>query len=319
MPHKNSDKNPTAEPDGAIVPLFDLLKSFIDYLEIERHGAKNTIEAYERDLIRYLTFIESNQITHPSAITTPLIDAFAQLLYDLGLQFSSISRNLSAIRMFHRFLVNEEFCDLDPTANISVPKLTQKLPFALSYDQVMQLLAQPDVTSHLGIRDRAMLEFLYATGVRVSELTFVRISDLALDEEFVRILGKGKKERFVPICGPAVHWLNTYLKQVRPRLLPLGRFTDFVFLNAKGSKLSRMGIWKILQKYAHAAGIEPDISPHTLRHTFATHLIEGGADIRAVQEMLGHAKITTTQIYTHLEQEFLRKTIARFHPLEKNA
>lgn len=319
MPRKNSDTDPAVEPAEVSTPLFDLLKSFIDYLEIERHGAQNTIEAYERDLVRYLTFIESNRIEDPNAIGTPLIDAFTQLLYDLGLQFSSISRNLSAIRMFHRFLVNEELCDLDPSVNISVPKLSQKLPISLSYDQVLRLLAQPDVSKKLGIRDRAMLEFLYATGVRVSELTSVRMNDLILDEEFVRIFGKGRKERFVPICGPAVDWLNTYIKQVRIRLLPVGKFTDCVFLNAKGASLSRMGIWKILQKYARAAGIEQDISPHTLRHTFATHLIEGGADIRAVQEMLGHAKITTTQIYTHLEREFLRKTIARFHPLEKHA
>lgn len=311
-------KNKSDVLADAIPLLPDLLKSFIDYLEIERHVADNTIEAYERDLARYLTFLETNQVQNPAAITTPLIDAFTNLLYNLGLQFSSISRNLSAIRMFHRFLVNEEFCDLDPSANISVPKLTQKLPISLSYDEVIRLLNQPDIKTLLGIRDRALLEFLYATGVRVSELISLRLSDLILEEEFVRVFGKGKKERFVPICGPAVRWLDSYLKEVRIRLLHIGRFTDIVFLNARGGKLTRMGAWKILRKYVILAGIQKEISPHTLRHTYATHLIEGGADIRAVQELLGHAKITTTQVYTHLEREFLRKTIVNYHPLEKH-
>lgn len=310
-------KDTNNEESIQAVALFDLLKSFIDFLRIERHVADNTVVAYERDLVRYITFLIDNGIDAAEEITTPLIDSFSNLLCELGLQFSSISRNISAIRMYHRFLVNEEFCRTDPTVNISIPKLTQKLPATLSYKEIELLLIQPDLSTPAGKRDRTMLEFLYATGVRVSELICTRVMDLMLDEEFVRVFGKGKKERFVPICGPVVRWLKSYLGEVRPGFTRPGRFTDIVFLNARGKKLSRMGIWKILHQYVVAAGIKKTVSPHTLRHTFATHLIEGGADIRAVQEMLGHAKITTTQVYTHLEREFLRKTINNFHPLEK--
>jgi integrase/recombinase XerD len=272
------------------------------------------VEAYERGLNRYLTFLDDKKLTFPDQITSFIIDAYVELLLELGLQYSSISRNLSAIRMFHRFLTNEEFCTSDPAANVSVPKLAQKLPIVLNYEEMMLLLNQPDVSTTLGLRDRAILEFMYATGVRVSELISIRLSDLIPEEEFIRVFGKGKKERLVPICNEALKWLNDYIHRSRAELIRPGKFTDIVFLNARGNKLSRMGIWKILDKYIRQADIKKSASPHTLRHTFATHLIEGGADLRAVQEMLGHESITTTEIYTHLDKGYLKQIIEEFHP-----
>ncbi|MDZ7260898.1 MAG: tyrosine recombinase XerD, partial [candidate division KSB1 bacterium] len=240
-------------------------------------------------------------------------------LRDVGLAPSSMARNLSAIRMFHRFLMGENITYRDPTETILLPKLSKRLPTVLDIWEVEKLLEQPDVSQPLGLRDRALLEFLYATGVRASELISLKQSQLFFPQGFVRVFGKGAKERMVPIGEQAIFYVQHYQNTTRMVLAQRGLSTDVLFLNRRGQPLSRMGLWKILRFYVLKAGIAKSVSPHTLRHSFATHLLEGGADLRAVQEMLGHADISTTQIYTHLDREYLKEVHRRFHPREKYA
>lgn len=296
--------------------LTDYLHSFIDYLRVERQLSGNTISAYEHDLLRYAQFLQDSAIDQPQNIQHHHIAGFLELLHGLGLCPSSISRNVSAIRTFHRFLLVEDICRQDPTENYSVPKPWMKMPHVLDLIEVEKLLQQPDTANPTGIRDRAILEFLYATGVRVSELVSFQGRDIYWDDEFVRVFGKGQKERLVPVGKVALNWLREYLSEVRPALASLGLAGDIVFLNRFGKKLSRQTIWIMIQKYLRSAGISKKASPHTLRHSFATHLVEGGADLRAVQEMLGHADISVTQIYTHLDREFLKAVHHQFHPME---
>jgi len=285
--------------------LYDHFKSYIDFLRIERQVARNTIEAYERDIERYLKFLQAHGKLQSFQITQSDIEAFLEKLHKLHLSSSSISRNLSAIRSFHRFLIGENVLDTDPTANITVPKPWMKLPEVLDVQDVENLINQPDLSSEKGIRDRAILEFLYATGVRVSELVNLKLADIIWNEI-----------RYIPVGQSALKWVKEYELNVRRKLAALGKSGDRVFLNRFGKKLSRQSVWKILKEYAAEAGIQKFISPHSLRHSFATHLLEGGADLRAVQEMLGHADIITTQIYTHLDRSMLKEVINTFHPLE---
>ena len=234
-------------------------------------------------------------------------------LKDLGLAPSSIARNLSSLRTYFRFLLGEGEVTGDPSDRVSMPKQWRRLPEALSVPEMEKLLEAPDLLHPLAWRDRALLEFAYATGVRVSELIGVRIRDLHLDEQFVSVFGKGSKERLVPIGGRAVGTLAIYQRETRPRL-DRGKGEGRVFLNARGGPLTRMGVWKILREHVATAGIEKRVTPHTLRHTFATHLLEGGADLMAVQEMLGHADISTTQIYTHVDRNYLAQEHRAHHP-----
>ena len=292
------------------------LDSFLDYLRIERQMAKNTVEAYQRDLSRYIDYCQSQSLESPEQISQSHIDGYLETLHDLHLCSASISRNLSAIHTFHKFLVSENIIDADPAENISVPKPWMKLPEVLSQHEIEILLAQPDVGTATGLRDRALLEFLYATGVRVSELVNVKCSDVFWHEEFVRIFGKGRKERLIPIGATALKWAQEYIINVRQNKACLGLGGDVLFLNRFGKKLSRQSVWIMIKKYALAGNIKKFISPHVIRHSFATHLIEGGADLRSVQEMLGHSDIITTQIYTHLDQDYLKEVYRQFHPLE---
>ena len=296
--------------------LSDCLDSFIDYLRIERQVAQNTVEAYQRDLLRYISFLHDHTIQYPEKVTQADVNSYIEMLHSLHLGASSISRNLSAARAFHKFIVGEDLAERDPTANISVPKPWMKLPEVLDQIEIEKLLAQPDVATDTGLRDRALLEFLYATGVRVSELVGIRYPDIFWQDEFVRVFGKGGKERLVPVGKTALHWVKEYNNTTRLRLASLGLSGEIVFLNRFGKRLSRQSVWILIKKYALAAGIKKFVSPHTIRHSFATHLIEGGADLRAVQEMLGHADISTTQIYTHLDREHLKEVHRQFHPLE---
>jgi integrase/recombinase XerD len=229
----------------------------------------------------------------------------------------SIARNLSAIRMFHRFLIGEGILKFDPTESINSPKLAMKLPVVLDQFEMEKLINQPDTTNKLGIRDRAFLEFAYATGVRVSELISVKLTDLFLNEFLVRIFGKGSKVRMVPIGEQAIEWIESYCRSSRPLLAKPLQPNNVLFLNNRGNKMTRMGFWKLLRKYSLQSGITKPISPHTFRHSFATHLIEGGADLRAVQEMLGHVDISSTQIYTHLDREYLKEVHRTYHPRER--
>ncbi|MBL7996679.1 site-specific tyrosine recombinase XerD [bacterium] len=292
-----------------------LLEQFLDYLSIEENLAGNTIDSYRNDLRRYLSFVTSEkEYSDFNQITSKDISAFVQLLNSLGLSPKSISRNLSAIRTFHKYLLNEDILENDPAENIDLPKLPKTLPSVLEIAEVEKILEQPDTLNYLGIRDRAMMELLYACGLRISELLSLKQNDVRSDAGFLRVFGKGSKERMVPVGEVAMNWILVYQEKVRPH--HLGKLTsdDVLFLNAKGKKMSRMGFWKILKRYTEMADIKKDVTPHTFRHSFATHLLEGGADLRVVQELLGHADISTTQIYTHIDREYLKEVHKTFHP-----
>jgi len=292
-------------------------EEFLDYLRAEKNVAQNTVASYGFDLRRYLQFLTEQKINRPAQITAQHVRQFLTELVLAEYAAASVARQLSAIRMFHRYLIGERYCENDPTVATTLPRRAQKLPNVLSIHEIEQLLAQPEVGTPLGLRDRALLEFGYATGARVSEITGVKLDDLFLDERFVRIFGKGSKERLAPIGEVAVYWLIKYAENVRPALTRGRRTESILFLNGRGGKLSRMGFWKILRRYLDQANLKKHASPHTLRHSFATHLLEGGADLRAVQEMLGHANLTTTQIYTHLDRAYLKEVHRQFHPREK--
>lgn len=281
--------------------------------------ATNTVLAYQRDLERYIKFLEEQQLTSPDVISHQHVYAFLEMLHDLTLCATTVSRNLSAVRAFHHFLIGEEVASVDPTENIVVPKPWMKLPEVLSAEEMERILNQPDTSTEKGVRDRAMLETAYATGVRVSELVGLKLHDIFWQEEFIRVFGKGNKERLVPVGETALAWMKMYIQGPRVRLAALGVAGNLIFLNRFGKKISRQSVWILLKKYTLEAGIAKVISPHSLRHSFATHLIERGADLRAVQEMLGHADIITTQIYTHLDRHYLKQVHQRFHPLESGA
>jgi integrase/recombinase XerD len=290
-----------------------LLDQFLNHLSVEVGLSANTIESYRRDVERYIQFLQDKKVGSAKEITQEDIVNFVVFLSRKGLSANSIARKLSSIRRFHRFLIMEGYSDSNPAITLESPKLWRKLPTVLNIEEMERLLNQPKEDTPLGLRDRAILEFLYATGVRISELIHVKRKDLLLEVELVRVLGKGQKERIVPIGRKALLAVERYLKEVRPGLAK-EHSEDFLFLNRRGEPFSRMGLWKILRKYAVSAGIKKKISPHTIRHSFATHLLEGGADLRAVQEMLGHADISTTQIYTHLDREYLKQEHRDHHP-----
>lgn len=293
------------------------LIAFLNHIRIEKGLAENTILSYKIDLERYLEFLRDHGVKDVTDIDQIKVIDYLVTLREIGLAPASISRNLSAIRSFHRFLLREGTVDFDPTENIEPPKLKRNLPTVLDQMEIEKLLDQPDPDTPLGLRDKAMLEFLYATGLRVSELISIRQSDLFFSSGFIRVIGKGSKERVVPVGKKAIEYVERYQREVRPRLNKRGKSGDVLFLNARGRPLSRMGFWKILEGYVREAGLKRRVSPHVIRHSFATHLLEGGADLRAVQEMLGHADISTTQIYTHLDREYLKEVHRTFHPREK--
>lgn len=297
----------------------ELLAQFIDFLTIERSLSLNTQMAYQTDLVRYISFLESQEIRNVTEVQPGHIFSYINLMNELGLSPASISRNISAIRMFHRFLLGEKTTTTNPAESITSPKLPKTLPKILTIPEVEQLLNQADPEEYLGCRDRAMLEFLYATGVRVAELLSITQAGLFFKQGFVRVFGKGAKERLVPIGEQAIYYVELYQKNTRAVLAAKNINHDVLFLNARGKPMTRMGFWKILQKYAAAARLEKHISPHVFRHSFATHMLEGGADLRAVQEMLGHVDISTTQIYTHLNRDYLKEVHHLFHPREIDA
>lgn len=295
----------------------ETLKEFLNFLNIEKNASSNTIKSYHNDLKRYKTFLQEQGVKNFSDVAPSHIFGLLAKLKGDGFTSASSARNLSAIRMFHQFLVREGYLKQNPSYNISFPKLVKYLPDSLNQVEIEKILQQPDLSEPKGVRDKAMLEFLYATGLRVSELITMPISNLFFSEGFIKVFGKGKKERIVPIGDQAIYYTNLYLKNVRPLIAKINKSGDFLFLNWRGMPLTRMGFWKILRSYVVNAGIKKKTSPHTFRHSFATHLIEGGADLRAVQEMLGHADISSTQIYTHLDREYLKEVHRSFHPREK--
>ncbi len=291
----------------------EFIDTFLNYMAVERGLAKNTVSAYQDDLLAYSDFLSKRSIDALSRTERNDIVNFMLFQKDKGISANSISRRLAAIKMFYRFLVRERLLKNDPTSLIDSPKLWKKIPETLSLNEVEALLNAADLRSKQGIRDRAILETLYATGMRVSEAVNLKKDNVNLDVGFLRCIGKGNKERVIPLGKKAVASINRYLAVSRPYLLKKKQ-SDYLFLNRSGNKISRQSFWKIIKKYARAARIKKPIKPHILRHTFATHLLERGADLRSVQEMLGHANISTTQIYTHINRERLKSIHKMFHP-----
>lgn len=292
------------------------LSKYLSHLSIERGLSSNSLSSYETDLNRYLKFLQTRKVDSLEGIKPEHISELLWQLREKNLKANSISRNLSAIRGFHKFLVKGEFATVDPTVVLESPKIGRKLPVVLTYPEVSKILEQADVSTFLGLRDKAILEIMYACGLRISEAIGLSVNDLFLKEGFIRVFGKGSKERVIPIGSEAVHWLKRYWSKARPHLAK--QFSQSIlFLNNRGRKLSRMGVWKILQFYVQKAGIKKKVYPHTFRHCFATHLLEGGADLKAVQEMLGHADISTTEIYTHLDTSYLKQVHKEAHPREQ--
>ncbi len=289
------------------------LEAFADYLGLEAGNSRHTVESYLRDLRRFAQHAMAGGADDPAAITSVQVREFVYRLKDLGLAPSSIRRQISALRTYYRFLIGEGYATRDPTAGVELPKMWHRLPEVLSVVEIEALLAAPTPDEPLGWRDRALLEVAYGTGVRVSELVGLEVGDIWFDEALIRVLGKGSKERLVPIGRRALGAAALYGREIRPQL-DRGKSRERFFLNARGQPLSRVGAWGIIKRSARRAGIKKRVTPHTLRHSFATHLLEGGADLRAVQEMLGHADLSTTQIYTHVDRDYLRSVHKSFHP-----
>jgi integrase/recombinase XerD len=291
-----------------------LLNDFIDYVMIERGLSNHTIDAYRRDLTNYLSFMEKSvELTKVNDISRVHIMNYLFSIKDSGKSSATIARNISSIRAFHLYLLRENITKSDPTLHIELPKKEKKLPKVLSLQEVEALLQQPNGKKAFSQRDKAMLEILYATGLRVSEMVQLNVSDVHLTMGFVHCIGKGNKERIIPLGSMAKGAVETYIQDGRVELLK-GKREDALFLNHHGRRLSRQGFWKLLKALAKDANIKKELTPHTLRHSFATHLLENGADLRAVQEMLGHADISTTQIYTHVSKTRLKDLYATHHP-----
>jgi integrase/recombinase XerD len=295
------------------------ITGFISFLTLEKGLSGNSIEAYERDVRRMAIYLGRElKVTSPKKAETVHLEKFLHLLHDLEISSRSQARNLSAIRSFFQYLILEDIITADPTELINGPKAERYLPEVLTYEEIRQMIDTIDLSHPQGTRNVAIIETLYACGLRVSELTSLRISHVYPDLQMIRVIGKNNKERLVPIGDSALHHIRLYLEGDRNRMMNIDTASrDILFLNRRGKKLSRVMIFNIIKDAAAHAGITKSISPHSLRHSFATHLVEGGADLRAVQEMLGHSSITTTEIYTHIQADYLRETIQRFHPLGK--
>ena len=292
-----------------------MIEPYLDHLRIERRLAAHTLDSYARDLRALARFAASRKVGL-EALDRHALESFVRQQISEGQSPRSVARAVAAVRGFYRFLVLDRHLEESPADDLPPPRAWPGLPNCLSLEQVERLLHQPDVSTPLGLRDRAMLELLYATGLRVSELVAIRPADLHLDAEYLTCLGKGNKERIVPIGEEATGWVRRYQREARPALAgrTRGRVVTRVFVNARGGPLSRVGFWKILKGHGRAAGLPASLSPHVVRHSFATHLLERGADLRAIQMMLGHADLSTTQIYTHVLQARLRSVYDRFHP-----
>lgn len=291
------------------------IKHFSNYLKLERSLSPNSIEAYVRDVEKLAQFIELKyQGISPLAVSSRQLQGFIEYINELGMSAYSQARILSGIKAFYKYLLFEEMLDKDPTTLIEGPKLGRKLPDTLDYDEIVKMFEAIDLSSPEGGRNRAMLEVLYSSGLRVSELVDLKIGNVYFDIGFLRVIGKGNKERLVPIGRDAMKYLKIYLEEIRVHVPVQSGFESNVFLNRRGKKLTRVMVFLIIKDLAAKIGLKKQISPHTFRHSFATHLIEGGADLRAVQEMLGHESITTTEIYTHLDRDYLRQVIQEFHP-----
>lgn len=293
----------------------DYIKGFIHYLKLEKGVAENTLKAYVNDVTKLSDYIsEQKQVKSPLRTTKKDLESFLQSLSELEIAAATQARIISSIKNFFQYLVYDASLTENPAALLECPRLSRKLPEPLSIEEIDLLINQIDIKKTNGIRNRAMIETMYSCGLRVSELITLRISDLNLDEEYITIIGKGNKERIVPIGTKAKFDIKEYMEKVRSLTLPNREYRDTLFLNNRGKGLSRTMVFYIIKNLAQLADIPKSISPHTFRHSFATHLIEGGANLRAVQEMLGHESITTTEIYTHIDRQYLSETLAMYHP-----
>ncbi|MDX1386410.1 MAG: site-specific tyrosine recombinase XerD [bacterium] len=290
----------------------NLIESFVDVLRVEKNLAKNTVENYRRDLSHFTEFIEKKRKKKIAACTEVDVRAFLSQEFDRGQKGRSTARRLTTLRMFYRFLLKEKEIKVDPTLKVDLPKLGRSLPKFLTLEEIESLLAQPNLAKPLGLRDRAMLEMIYASGLRVSELISLKLGQVHQERGFVRVLGKGNKERLVPLGGAALSALKDYLELARVKLTK-GSTSDALFLSNRAKGMTRQQFFLLLKRYAKQAGIKKEVSPHILRHSFATHLLNNGADLRSVQAMLGHADLATTQVYTHITTERL-KEIHKHHP-----
>lgn len=293
-----------------------ITQEYYTYLNLEKGLAENTLESYQKDIERYLNFISRViGLSEPEAISHYHIEDYLEELTAIGLSSRSIARNISSIRGFHIYLLSENYCKADPSEVIETPKFTHKLPDVLEVEDINAMVETCDRNSPAGLRNATIIETLYGTGMRVSELINVKINDLIFEIEFIKVLGKGSKERMVPLSGVNIRLIKEYLDSARPFLLKdPSKAKARLFLNHRGGAISRMAIWNIVNETAKKADIKKNVYPHIFRHSFATHLIEGGADLRAVQEMLGHSSILTTEIYTHVDRNYLHQTYREFHP-----
>lgn len=294
------------------------LKGFKSYLQLERSLSANSVDAYLRDVEKLVQYLEANNKKKTLIeITQEDLGQFIVWINELGMTERTQARVLSGLKAFYKYLFLEDLIEVDPTQLLEGPKLSRKLPDFLSIEEINDLTAAIDMSKPEGVRNKAIIETLYSCGLRVSELVNLKISNLYLDVNFIKVIGKGDKERLVPIGSQAIKYINIYKDEVRVHIDVKPEFEDILFLNRRGGKLSRVMIFTVIKQLATKIGLKKNISPHTFRHSFATHLVEGGADLRAVQEMLGHESITTTEVYTHLDRAYLRDTVMRFHPRNK--
>lgn len=295
----------------------EFLNEYLSVLKLEKNLSDNSLESYKSDITKFFQFIDTLNIKDLSEISPSNLRDFFEFQAELGLSSSTAFRYLSSLKGFFKYCFKHEYIETNPTEKLSSVKVNRKLPVVLNLKEIDSIFEKPQVDSTLGLRDRAMLELLYSSGLRVSELINLKLSDLIINEELIRVFGKGSKERIVPVGDSALSFLKDYLIKSRPILEKKAKSHNHVFLNVRGTKISRMGIWKMVKQYTNEAGVQKEVHPHTFRHSFATHLVEGGADLRAVQEMLGHADISTTQIYTQVDRDFIKQEHKSFHPRGK--
>ncbi|MCB9335288.1 MAG: site-specific tyrosine recombinase XerD [Flavobacteriales bacterium] len=295
------------------------IKGFKSYLQLERSLSENSIEAYLHDVEMLVQFLEIKGLDYsPITITKKQVEEFIQYVSELGMSATSQARILSGLKAFFKYMLIEDMIKVSPTELIEAPKIGRKLPDTLSFEEINQIIDAIDLSTNEGERNKAMLETLYSCGLRVSELVNLRLSKLMLEEGFVIVIGKGDKERIVPIGSVAIKHIKIYIESIRNHMSVIKKESeDILFLNRRGGKLTRVMVFTIIKQLVEKVGIHKNVSPHTFRHSFATHLVEGGADLRAVQEMLGHESITTTEIYTHLDRDYLRQAIIDYHPRSK--